>query len=141
MEKTREPAVVSVKRARALRRRQTPAEDIFWREVRNRQFLGLKFRRQVPIGKYIADFVCEREKLIVEIDGASHVDSTDYDEERTRVLEQFGYRVVRYWNSDLYEGLDSVFRELFRLVGGEGEQNEDQGHEDSVSSPMGRGTR
>ncbi|MBL4870048.1 MAG: DUF559 domain-containing protein, partial [Robiginitomaculum sp.] len=58
----------SLKRARNLRRDQTKPEDMFWHEVRNRNFLGLKFRRQVPIGKYIADFVCEQEKLIIELD-------------------------------------------------------------------------
>ena len=108
---------MSVKFARKLRKNQTRAEDIFWREVRNRLFLGLKFRRQVPIGKYIADFVCEQEKLIIELDGDQHDDNEEYDEERTRVLENHGYRVVRYWNEDLYEGLDRVFEESSRLVG------------------------
>ncbi len=108
---------MSIKHVRALRKNQTRAEDIFWHEVRNRLFLNLKFRRQVPIGKYIADFVCEQEKLIIELDGDQHEQSEAYDEERTRVLENYGYRVVRYWNEDLYEGIDRVFEELSYLVG------------------------
>ncbi len=108
---------MTVKRARQLRRNQTRAEDIFWREVRNRNFLSLKFRRQVPIDKYIADFVCEQEKLIIELDGDQHAQNEAYDEERTRVLEKHGYRVVRFWNGELYEDLDSIFEELTHMVG------------------------
>jgi len=108
---------MTIKFARNLRKNQTRAEDIFWREVRNRLFLNLKFRRQVPIGKYIVDFVCEQEKLIIELDGDQHAENETYDEERTRMLENYGYRVVRYWNEDLYEGLDRVFEELSCLVG------------------------
>jgi len=74
---------VTVKHARTLRKNQTRAENIFWREVRNRLFLNLKFRRQVPIGKYIVDFVCEQEKLIIELDGDQHAENEEYDEERT----------------------------------------------------------
>lgn len=109
---------MTVKFARALRKNQTRAEDIFWREVRNRLFLNLKFRRQVPIGKYIVDFVCEQEKLIIELDGDQHAENEAYDEKRTQMLENHGYRVVRFWNGDLYEDIDGVFEELTHLVGG-----------------------
>ena len=108
---------MTVKRARQLRRNQTRAEDLFWREVRNRLFLNLKFRRQAPIDKYIADFVCEQEKLIIELDSDQHGENEAHDEVRTRVLEKHGYRVVRFWNGDLYEDIDSVFEELTHLVG------------------------
>ena len=81
---------MSIKRARNLRRDQTKPEDIFWNEVRNRNFLGLKFRRQVPIDKYIADFVCEQEKLIIELDGDQHAENEISDEYRTQILESHG---------------------------------------------------
>jgi very-short-patch-repair endonuclease len=118
VEEAREFTVVSaIQNARRLRRDQTKAEDIFWQEVRNRNFLGLKFRRQVPIGKYIADFVCEPEKLIIELDGNQHAEHETHDENRTQKLEDHGYRVVRYWNADIFKDLDGVFTELTKLVG------------------------
>ncbi len=107
----------SVEKARNLRRDQTKLEDIFWNEVRNRNFLGLKFRRQMPIDKYIADFVCEQEKLIIELDGDQHAEQTEYDEQRTQILESHGYRVIRFWNADIYKDINSVFEELTHLVG------------------------
>lgn len=118
---------MNIKRARDLRRDQTKAEDIFWNEVRNKNFLGLKFRRQVPIGKYIADFVCDQEKLIIELDGDQHAEQEEYDEKRTQVLESHGYRVIRFWNADIYKDIDGVFEELIHLVG----------DSRSVSSPRG----
>lgn len=107
----------SVERARKLRREQTDAEILFWSEVRNRQFQGLKWRRQVPIGRYIADFVCEMEKLIVELDGSQHLDTVEYDEARTQVLEKHGYRVLRFWNEDLYKHPDFVWAEIENSIG------------------------
>ena len=103
--------------ARHLRRNQTSAEDIFWNEVRNRRFLKLKFRRQVPISKYFADFICESEKLVVELDDVSHADRIEYDLERTKVLEDNGYRVIRFSNTDVYEDIDGVMESLVRFVG------------------------
>ncbi len=107
----------SVEKARNLRRDQTKPEDIFWNKVRNRNFLGLKFRRQVPIDKYIADFVCEQEKLIIELDGDQHAENEIYDEQRTQILESHGYRVIRFWNADIYKDINRVFEELTHLVG------------------------
>ncbi len=124
----------NIQNARRLRREQTKPEDIFWHEVRNRNFLGLKFRRQVPIDKYIADFVCEQEKLIVELDGDQHAENEEYDEARTRVLESHGYRVIRFWNGDIYKNLDGVFEELRHLVGDERKPTHKH---NSVSSPRG----
>ena len=103
--------------ARHLRRSQTSAEDIFWSEVRNRRFLKLKFRRQVPISKYFADFVCESEKLVVELDDVSHADRIEYDLERTTILEDHGYRVIRFSNTEVYEDIDGVMESLVRFVG------------------------
>jgi very-short-patch-repair endonuclease len=97
-------------RTRAFRAQQTAAEEILWRELRNRQLGRWKFRRQHPIGRYIVDFLTLDGKLIIEVDGGTH--STDEerarDEDRTRALERLGFHVVRVTNTDVYENLDGV---------------------------------
>jgi len=102
--------------ARYLRRNQTSAEDVFWVEVRNRRFHGYKFRRQVPIDKYFADFVCEAKKLIVELDDISHVEKVEYDRQRTKVLNAKGYNVIRFNNSDIFDELDSVLDQVYLVL-------------------------
>jgi len=101
-----------IKLARKLRRTQSNAEAIFWREVRGRLLGGFKFRRQVPIDKFIADFVCESAKLIIELDGHQHADTENQDLARTAILETKGYRVIRFWNHDVYDNLDGVMIEV-----------------------------
>ena len=103
---------MTVRQARQLRRETTEAEILLWKHLRNRNLAGLKFRRQHPIGRYIADFCCEDEKLVVELDGGQHADDADRDEERTRYIEKHGYRVVRYWNSEVLDNLDSVLADI-----------------------------
>jgi very-short-patch-repair endonuclease len=101
-------------RARQFRVAQTSAESRLWRALRNRQLSQWKFRRQHPIDRYIVDFVTIDGKLIVEVDGATHSLSHEIarDAERTRVLESFGFRVVRITNIDIYENLDGVLEML-----------------------------
>ncbi|WP_183410755.1 endonuclease domain-containing protein [Litorivivens lipolytica] len=98
--------------ARLLRHNQTDAERLLWSKLRNRRLLGYKFRRQQPIGNFIADFVCEDMKLIVELDGGQHSEQVGSDESRTRVLESRGYAVVRFWNNELLDQTDSVLQSL-----------------------------
>lgn len=98
--------------ARTLRRNQTRAENRFWNQVRNRQLRGYKFRRQVPLGKYVADFVCQDKKVIVELDGGQHAEQAEQDLKRTRGLEQLGYQVIRYWNNDVLENMEGVLTNL-----------------------------
>ncbi len=95
-------------RARDLRKRTTRAEDLLWRALRNRQISGLKFRRQVPRGRYIVDFLCTKKRLVIEVDGATHGTAAErtYDLERTIQLEESGYRVVRFWNDEVENHLD-----------------------------------
>jgi very-short-patch-repair endonuclease len=97
-------------RARRLRTEQPRAEEILWRELRNRQLGSCKFRRQHPIGAYIVDFVSLERKLVIEVDGATH--STDEevarDARRTTDIESFGFHVVRVTNTDIYKNLDGV---------------------------------
>ena len=107
----------STERARTLRREMTDAERAFWRRVRDRRFGGLKFRRQVPVVPYFADFLCYEKKLIVELDGGQHVERAAYDERRTRYLETEGYKVVRFWDTDVLKNMDGVLAELVRLCG------------------------
>lgn len=96
--------------ARLLRRGQTDAERKLWLALRSRQFAGFKFRRQQPIGPYIADFVCFDAKLIIELDGDQHGldQAIAYDENRSRFLEQQGFRVIRFPNHEVHRGFDSV---------------------------------
>ncbi len=98
--------------ARQLRQNQTPAEKILWRSLRNRQMDGLKFKRQFPIGNYIVDFCCFEEKLIIEIDGGTHIDQVKYDLSRTAWLEGQGYRVIRFTNEMVFKQLDSVIEAI-----------------------------
>jgi very-short-patch-repair endonuclease len=103
-------------RARSLRRRQTDAERKLWWALRARRLEGVKFKRQVPVGRYIADFMSFECKLIVELDGNQHAEQIEYDERRTRWLEAQGYRVVRYWNADVLLGIGSVAEEIWRIA-------------------------
>lgn len=99
--------------AKYLRRNQTSAESLVWAELRDRKCGGYKFRRQVPLGKYIVDFLCVTQNLIVEIDGPSHEDSVDYDLNRTKFLKAMGYHVIRLRNDDIYEGLDASIEAIW----------------------------
>jgi len=87
---------------RRLRRSDTDAERLFWFAVRDRRLAGFKFTRQEAIGPYIVDFVCRERKLVVEIDGGQHVENSR-DISRDKNLGAAGYRVLRFWNSDVLE--------------------------------------
>jgi very-short-patch-repair endonuclease len=93
--------------AKQLRKDMTDAEKKLWYALRDRRFENFKFRRQVPIGKYIADFVCQDCKLIVEVDGSQHEES-EHDKERDAWLTYIGYRVLRFWNIDTFKALDGT---------------------------------
>ena len=97
-------------RARSLRRELTKAEALLWLRLKNRQVGGWRFRRQHPIGPYIADFACLEAMLIVEVDGATHstVAETSHDERRTAFLGGLGWRIVRFGNLDIYKALEGV---------------------------------
>jgi very-short-patch-repair endonuclease len=80
---------------------------------------GLKFRRQQPIGKYIVDFYCPEEALIVEVDGSVHFDREEKDRYRQRWLESEGFRVLRFLNTDIHRNVDMVLEEIVRVCGAE----------------------
>ena len=94
--------------ARRLRSEQTDAERKLWSIVRNRKLDGFKFRRQVPIDRYFADFVCMEARLIVELDGGQHSERVEYDAERTKALEACDFQVLRFWNSQVLLASDGV---------------------------------
>jgi very-short-patch-repair endonuclease len=104
--------------ARRLRTNTTGAEDILWRNLRRSPVLGMHFRRQVPIGRYVADFACMTARLIVEIDGSQHAEGpvAESDKERTRWLESEGYRVLRFWNNDITQNIDGVLEATHSAV-------------------------
>ncbi len=96
--------------ARAMRREQTPAEARLWSRLRNGNLMGIKFRRQVPVGPYIADFLSRQARLVVEADGGQHGEQEAYDAQRTRFLEFRGYQVLRFWNHDILTDIDAVMQ-------------------------------
>jgi very-short-patch-repair endonuclease len=102
-------------RARELRREMTPAEKILWRALRSRRFADLKFRRQHPMGSFILDFYCARARLVVEVDGETHLGRALPDQQRTAWLQSQGLTVVRYWNNQLYDDFDTVLESLWSM--------------------------
>ena len=104
-------------RARALRRTMTDAERKLWKILRQRQVNGRKFRRQVPLGRYITDFVCHEARLIVEVDGEQHAVPSEPETERTAFLENEGYRVLRFWNNEVLANLDGVYAMIVGALG------------------------
>ena len=91
----------AIDRARRLRSNSTDAEQTLWYYLRKRQIAGHKFRRQCPIGGYIVDFVCLHKRLVVEVDGGQHQENLDYDQRRSRCLQQLGFKVLRFWNNEV----------------------------------------
>ena len=104
----KQPTEGAHERARTLRRQLTVAEESLWRRLRSRQTEGYRFRRQVPIGRFIADFVCHEARLIVEVDGGQHDPSSELEASRTRFLESEGYCVLRFWNNEVLDNPDGV---------------------------------
>ncbi len=99
-----------------MRRQPTSAERALWRALRTKQFKGLKWRRQVPIGPFVVDFYCPAVRLVVEVDGDTHGDPR-VDATRTAWLGRQGLRVVRFWNSAVAESLDGVLLQLAEVCG------------------------
>lgn len=100
--------------ARRLRSNMTDAERRLWRHLRLEQMQGCKFRRQTPIGAYIVDFVSFDAMLVIEVDGGQHADNREADEQRTRYLNQLGYRVIRFWNNQVLQETDAVLETIRR---------------------------
>jgi very-short-patch-repair endonuclease len=99
-------------RARRLRTDQTEAEKKLWARLRARQLRGVKFRRQHPVGPFIADFCCVEARLIIELDGGQHALRTNKDERRTMFLRRSGYQVLRFWDHDVLANTDVVLERI-----------------------------
>jgi very-short-patch-repair endonuclease len=112
-------------RARELRKNQTDVEARLWSRLRGRQVAGAKFRRQYPIGHFIADFCCVELRLVVELDGGQHAEAGAVDQRRTDFLVAEGYRVLRFWNNEVMENIDGVLERISEAL--------------TLPSPKGRG--
>jgi len=108
--------LVLQRRARALRNHSTDAERHLWRCLRYRQLAGYRFRRQVPVANYVADFACLEAKLIIELDGGQHIEQRGYDERRDRNLKAVGFRVLRFWDHDVLLQNGSVLEAILAAL-------------------------
>ena len=97
-------------RSRALRKQSTEAEKLLWQKLRRKQSHGLRFRRQFPLGPYFGDFVCLPARLVIEVDGGQHAEAAqaEHDARRSDWLRAENFRVLRFWNPDIFENMDGV---------------------------------
>lgn len=107
----------TTQRARALRRTDNDAEALLWSELRNRRLNGFKFVRQEPIGRFFADFACRERRIVVEVDGSQHADST-YDLARDEIMVRAGWSVLRFWNVDVLQCRSSVLETILAALEG-----------------------
>lgn len=114
-------------KARTLRRNETEAEYRLWSDLRNRLLNGYKFTRQVPLGPYVADFVCRERLLIIELDGSQHAGS-QHDLFRTKWLNTNGYAVLRFWNHDVLQERRAVLDTIAAALEGRLTDNDDNPH-------------
>ncbi|GLQ54669.1 endonuclease domain-containing protein [Devosia nitrariae] len=98
----------AARNAKTLRTNSSDAERKLWSKLRNRQLAGCKFVRQLPVGRFIADFACRERDLIIELDGGQHDENAVADARRTAILEQYGYAVIRFWNTEVLTNIDGV---------------------------------
>jgi very-short-patch-repair endonuclease len=105
-------------RARELRRNENAAERRMWSILRAKRMNGFKFRRQHALGRYIADFICLKARLVIEVDGDTHGtdESPDLDAKRAEEIEQMGYRVIRFWNHEVLTATDDVAAAIFNAL-------------------------
>jgi len=103
-----------LKYAKELRQNQTDAETLLWKHLRAKRFMGLKFKRQKPVGRYIVDFICLECHLILEADGGQHMG--EVDAERDAWLQSKGFTVLRFWNNDILARTDEVLEKIRQVV-------------------------
>jgi len=103
-------------RARTLRNQSTDAERHLWQHLRGKQLGGYRFRRQVPIAGFIADFACLECKLVIELDGGQHQERIGYDEDRDRRLQAQGFRVLRFWDDQVFGETEAMLEQVMRVL-------------------------
>ncbi|WP_312857833.1 endonuclease domain-containing protein [Mesorhizobium zhangyense] len=106
-----------IERARQLRHSDNLAEATLWNELKAKKLGGYKFVRQMPLGPYFADFACRSAKLVVELDGSQHVESS-YDRRRDEFMRAQGYSVIRFWSADAVKNLASVCETILAALNG-----------------------
>ncbi len=102
--------------AKQLRHNSTDAERLLWSRLRTHRLNGYKFKRQAPLGPYIVDFACFEEKLVVELDGGQHAEAAGKDRQRDRWLEEQGFRVLRFWNNEVFGNLEGVLTRILEAL-------------------------
>jgi very-short-patch-repair endonuclease len=109
---------VFTQRARELRRNENAAERRMWSLLRAKRMSGFKFRRQHALDKYIADFICLRARLVIEVDGDTHGtdEAEELDAKRSEIIESMGYRVIRFWNHEVLTETDDVAAAIFNAL-------------------------
>lgn len=105
---------IMLQRAREMRKEPTKPEATLWQRLRRKQLNGYKFRRQHVMGRFIVDFYCHEKRLIIEVDGDSHLHQREYDAIRTAWLESQGNRVIRFWNSEVTQNMDGVLTKILQ---------------------------
>ena len=123
-----------IKQSRSLRKNQTPHEKKLWRHLRSRQLQQVKFRRQHTIGSYIVDFCCPDKKVVIELDGGGHAEPSQQqkDKSRDQFLIQEGWKIIRFWNSDIDENFEGVLEKIYQVVDSPSPQpspQRERGHE------------
>jgi very-short-patch-repair endonuclease len=102
----------TINNARRLRKDSTAAEDLLWSYLRNRQLSGLKFRRQVPFGRYVLDFFCKEKMTVIELDGMSHANQKEYDKNRDAILMAANIKTIRISNREIEENTERLLEKL-----------------------------
>lgn len=110
--------------AKTLRRNLTDAEQRLWYHLRAHRFMGRKFKRQKPLGRYVVDFICLEEKLVIELDGGQHAENLAYDHERDSWLRSQGYTVLRFWNNELMNETEGVLEQIRLALSNDADSSE-----------------
>ncbi len=98
--------------SRKFRNNMTECEKMLWEKISRKQLNGLKFRRQFPVGRYIADFYNHDKRLIIEVDGSVHNEQKEYDKKRERYLEASGCTIIRFTNDEIINNIDLVIEKI-----------------------------
>lgn len=108
----RQGKLAKILRARELRKEATKAEQVLWQYLRDRNFLGKKFRRQHTFHGFILDFYCPKDKLAIELDGSIHIGKKEYDLERQNAIGDFGVKILRFKNSEVLANIKKVLQTI-----------------------------
>ena len=108
--------VQTLKKAKQLRLKMTKPELILWERLKGKQLMGLRFRRQHPVNIYIADFYCHTLKLVIEIDGNIHDSQKQYDLGRTKDMEMYGLKIIRFKNSEIENNVNEVIMKIRNMI-------------------------